>query len=105
MRSYFKNATCVLPLIYSSYKYILQDIVYKIYLQKARSQFHNATSIIPLTCSKSQPDEDPIGSKHVSSWIFHRVVFDGYLFTPFLINTALYSIWTTSAINFKEKRA
>jgi len=31
-------------------------------------------------CSKSQPDDDPEGSKHVALWILHKLVFNCYLF-------------------------
>jgi hypothetical protein len=31
---------------------------------------------------KSQPYDDPIGSKHVAVQILYKVVFDGYLFVP-----------------------
>jgi hypothetical protein len=41
-------------------------------------------------CSKSQPDadddddDDPIGSQRVAVWIIYKIVFDDYLFTPYL---------------------
>jgi len=45
------------------------------------SFFHNAPCMFPLVCSGSQSDYDPMGSKHGSE-LYHKVVFDGYLFIP-----------------------
>jgi hypothetical protein len=42
-----------------------------------------AMCILTLICSKRQPVDDPIVSKHVAVWILYEVVFDGYLFTPY----------------------
>jgi hypothetical protein len=41
--------------------------------------------ILLLISSKIQPDDDPMGSKHVAVWISHKVVFDGYLLIPYFI--------------------
>jgi hypothetical protein len=38
-------------------------------------------------CSKGQPDDDPIGSKHAAVRIFYEVVFDGNLLTSYLKTT------------------
>jgi len=43
-------------------------------------------SRIISTCSKSQPDDDPTGSKHVAVWILYKDLFHGYLFTPLRSN-------------------
>ena len=49
-----------------------------------RFYFHNATCLLPLVCSGSQPDYDPVESKHVTyNELFYKVVFDGYLFIPY----------------------
>jgi len=42
-----------------------------------------AICILILICSKRQPVDDPIVSKHVAVWIHYKIVFDGYLFTPY----------------------
>jgi len=34
-----------------------------------RSYFHTVTCILPLECSGSQPDDEPMWSKHVVDWI------------------------------------
>jgi len=33
-----------------------------------RSYFHSETRTLPLECSGSQPDDVPMGSKHVAEW-------------------------------------
>jgi len=38
--------------------------------------------VLLVMCSKSQPDDDPMGSKHVAVRILYIVVFDGYLSIP-----------------------
>jgi hypothetical protein len=40
--------------------------------------------MLPLACSGSQPDDDPMGSKHAAE-LYHKVEFDGYLFIPYFI--------------------
>jgi len=40
--------------------------------------------MLPLVRSGSQPDDDPMGSKHVAE-LYHKVVFDGYLFISYFI--------------------
>ena len=40
-----------------------------------------------LVCSKSQPDVDPTGSKHVAVRIFYKVLFDLFLFILYFIVT------------------
>lgn len=47
-----------------------------------RSYFHNAVCILLLVCSESQPDDDPMGLKHVAISILYKVVCDGSLFIP-----------------------
>ena len=42
------------------------------------SYFHNAICIFLVICSKSQPDDDPVGSKRVA-------MFDCCLFAPYFI--------------------
>jgi hypothetical protein len=39
------------------------------WLTAVTSHFHNATFILPLLISGSQPDDDTMGSKHVAEWI------------------------------------
>ena len=39
--------------------------------------------ILILICSKSQLDDDLVGSKHVALRILYKVVFGGYLFIPY----------------------
>ena len=57
-----------------------------------RPYIHNAISILLLICSKSQPDDDPIELKHTAVWILYKVVFKGYLFTPyFKKNSVVYT--------------
>ena len=34
-----------------------------------RSYFHKATCILPLVCSGRQPDDGPMGSKHITELI------------------------------------
>ena len=46
-----------------------------------RFYFHNAPRMLPLVCSGSQHDDDPMGSKHVAE-LYNKVVFNGYLFIP-----------------------
>ena len=46
----------------------------------------NLKSITILTCSNSQPDDGPTGSKHVVAWILYKDVFGGYLLTPLRSN-------------------
>ena len=45
---------------------------------------NNAICILLLICSVSQPDEDPVGSKHVAIKRLYiwKVAFIGYLFNP-----------------------
>ena len=45
--------------------------------------------ILLLICSRSQPDDDPIGSKHVVVRILYKVVFDGYFPTPYSKKSAV----------------
>jgi hypothetical protein len=40
--------------------------------------------VLLVMCSKSQPDDDPMGSKHVAVWILYIAVFDDYLLIPTL---------------------
>jgi len=50
-----------------------------------RSYCHKATCILPLVCSARQPDDDPMGSKHVAE-LFCKFMFDSYLFIPYFIS-------------------
>lgn len=49
---------------------------------KVRSHFHTAICVLLVICSKCQPDDDAIGTKHVTLWIIYSVVFDGYFVYP-----------------------
>jgi hypothetical protein len=42
-------------------------------------------SAVLFACSKIQPDDDPVRSKHVAVGIFYKVVFNSYLFVPYFI--------------------
>ena len=50
-----------------------------------RTYFHNAICILLLICSKIQPDNDSIVSKHVAVWILYKDVFDGHLLILYFI--------------------
>ena len=39
------------------------------WLKEVTPHFRNATFILPLVSSGSQPDYDTMGSKHVAEWI------------------------------------
>ena len=67
-----------------------------------KSYFHHAISILLSICSKSQPDDDPIGSKHVAVCVSYKVVFDGYLFTPYL-KTTVYAIEASYVHNLQRR--
>jgi len=55
---------------------------------EVRSHFHTATCVLLTMCSKSQTDNDPIGTKHVALWIIYSVAFDGYfVYSSFYIST------------------
>jgi len=46
---------------------------------------HNAIRILLLICSKSPPDDDPKGSKHLAIRMLYKVLFYDYLFIPYFI--------------------
>ena len=51
--------------------------VYILYCE-SKVLFRNAICILLLICSKNQPGDDFMGSKHVAIRIYYKVVFDGY---------------------------
>jgi len=71
--------------------------------EEARSCNHKAIRILFLLCSKIQPRDNPIGSKHVAVWILYKVSFDGYLFISYsfkVIYLYNYHLLDTSEIPF-----
>ena len=45
-----------------------------------------------LICSKTQPDDEPVVSKHVAVGILYKVVFRGYLFIPYFNKCGLFIV-------------
>jgi len=54
-------------------------------LEHIKRSIHIAVCKLLLICSKLQPDDDSIESKHVVVWITHKVVFYGYSFISYFI--------------------
>ena len=44
-------------------------------------------------CSKSQPDDDFIVSKHVAVWVLYKVVLDGYLCIAYFSNISRLGVY------------
>ena len=67
-------------------------------LYRLRYPAPNAICILLLICSKIQPDDDPIGSKHVAVWILYNAVFGGYLFNPYFIIVSALSVVLAASV-------
>jgi len=55
-------------------------------------------------CSKIQPDDDPLGSKHGAEWILYEVELAGYLFTLYFKSIRLSSVKKDTTFPFFKDR-